>query len=229
MPIESHRNDATQTKPNTRAADMAKKEYILNNSLMVVPRLGRDEGIDQDKFKTDLEIWNAFISGDKSAFVYLYNNYANQLLKFGIQFAPREMVKDAIQDLFVYLKDRKWKGEQVNRIAPYLYKSLYRILLEKIKKGQLLKSLDFEHGKSWQINVSTEIDVIETGDKSQQAKLLKVRLNELSPKQKQAILLYFYEGFTYEEVKDIMQLSHRSSARKLIYRALETLRGAFKE
>jgi len=205
------------------------KEFSLNKPTNLMDNSHQDGGDSRQETKTENEIWVAFINGDDNAFATIYNNYVQQLFRFGIQFAPREVVKDAIQDLFLYLKRRKWRGEKVNRIAPYLYKSLYRILNDKVKKDHQLKSFDFDQKlvSNWEINISVELQMIENENSEKQATLLKKSLTQLSPKQRQAILLYYYEGFTYEEIKEIMQLNHRSSVRKLIHRALESLRNVF--
>lgn len=208
---------------------MTDKEFSKNKPTILMDGTHQDGGSSRHEFKTENEIWLAFIKGDNNAFATIYNNYVHQLFRFGIQFAPREVVKDAIQDLFLYLKRRKWRDEKVNRVAPYLYKSLYRILIVKVKKDHQLKSFDFDHKlvRNWGISISVELQMIENENRDKQTTQLKKSLNQLSLKQRQAILLYYYEGFTYEEIKEIMQLSHRSSVRKLIHRALEALRNVF--
>lgn len=176
--------------------------------------------------KTDLEVWKIFCSGSDEALIFIYNGHVQRLLRFGLQFAPRETVKDAIQDLFVNLKESK-NSREIHRITPYLYKSLYRILQRKLF---FLKRFSFkanEEIKNWEIQLSVENRLIEEEQTQEKVGLLQKSLNELSDKQRKALLLYYYEGFTHNEIREIMNLGNKSSVRKLIYRAIDNLKCIF--
>ena len=178
--------------------------------------------------KTDSEIWEAFRNGNEDALIFIYDLYVSQLFRFGIQFAPREMVKDAIQDLFLSLMRRRSKG-LVKRIAPYLYKALYRIIKVKLDYARkVLNKADMQEIKDWEIKLSNETIVIGQERSQNQSKQLRQFLKELSTKQRQAILLYYYEGLTHNEITYVMGLKNKNSVRKLIYRALSALRNNFK-
>ncbi len=178
--------------------------------------------------RTDTEIWQDFRAGNIEVLIYLYHKYVAQLLRFGLQFAPREVVKDSIQDLFLYLKERRNHPEEISNISAYLYKSLYRVIRQKVDTAMRLSSVDYQpDSKEWRVVVSSEISLIEQEHKQEQQAMLQRSLDTLSVKQRQALLLYYYEGFTHQEIADIMELKNKSSARKLIYRAIDMLRGCF--
>ncbi|MEQ9424085.1 MAG: sigma-70 family RNA polymerase sigma factor [Cyclobacteriaceae bacterium] len=180
--------------------------------------------------KTDAEIWQSLNSGNDDALIFIYTNYVGRLLSFGLQFAPRELVKDAIQDLFLYLKNKKKSKDGVHRIAPYLYKALYRIIYTKLERSRKFMSREDKHDiMQWNINLSNEVMQIQLEHHQEQSKRLNKSLNELSEKQRQAILLYYFEGFTHQEITDIMGLKNKSSVRKLIYRAIDSLKEHFNE
>jgi RNA polymerase sigma factor (sigma-70 family) len=176
----------------------------------------------------DSKIWSDFKNGNGDVLIYLYHKYVAQLLRFGIQFAPRDVVKDSIQDLFLYLKERKDQTVEVKNISAYLYKSLYRIINKKVDLAKNLSSLDMiNEVKGWRIVVSDEVKLIEQEQRNEQSNKLQDGLDNLSAKQRQALLLYYYEGFTHQEITDIMDLKNKSSVRKLIYRAIDMLKGNF--
>ena len=52
-------------------------------------------------------------------------------------------------------------------------------------------------------------------------------LEQLTDRQKEAIYYYYFENFSYEQIKDIMGMHQIRSARNLIYRALAALRKSF--
>ena len=53
--------------------------------------------------------------------------------------------------------------------------------------------------------------------------ILQDALNRLPEKQREAIILYFYENMSYHQISEIMQMTKVKSARALIYRALDSL------
>ncbi len=175
----------------------------------------------------DVEIWQRFIAGDWDVLIYIYHEYTARLLRFGLQFAPRELVKDAIQDLFLYLKERKKQPQKIQNIPAYLYKSLYRIIRKKVEYGQRLAVIGEDQVKEWRIVLASEISLINQEHKNEQRKKLQLLLDKLSARQRQALLLYYYEGFTYREIAEIMDLKDKSSVRKLVHRAIDMLRDGF--
>ena len=52
---------------------------------------------------------------------------------------------------------------------------------------------------------------------------LTLAIDQLPPRQKEAVYLKFYEEKTYEEITSIMSINYRT-ARKFIYKALQTIR-----
>lgn len=179
--------------------------------------------------KKDEEIWQSYCAGDDEAFVYIYNEYVHSLFTFGVQFASRAIVLDAIQDLFLYLKQRQGKDHRIEKIRPYLYKALHRTLMSILKKEIRVKSFDAlkDPPVNWTISLTSDMRLIDEENTTIRREKLEKALNELSKKQRQAIILYYYEGFTFEEIKDIMNVSDKSSVRKLVQRALETMRHIF--
>jgi len=178
--------------------------------------------------RTDSENWKYFNEGREEVLIYIYHTYVAQLLKFGIQFTSREIVKDSIQDLFLYLKERNNHPTEVRNISAYLYKSLYRIIKKKMNRSMNISSIHNDSDiKDWEVVISKEVKIIEKENLKEQKEKLQSSLADLSAKQRQALLLYYYEGFTHQEISDIMELKNKSSVRKLIYRAIDSLKENF--
>jgi RNA polymerase sigma-70 factor (ECF subfamily) len=70
---------------------------------------------------------------------------------------------------------------------------------------------------------SQEHDIIESESKDQKSAKLKRLLNDLSPRQYEALALYFYDEFSYEEIASILNVNTQS-ARNLVQRGLTQLR-----
>lgn len=54
-------------------------------------------------------------------------------------------------------------------------------------------------------------------------------MSKLTTRQKEAVLYFYYEGLSYQEIADIMGFQNVKSARKLIYRAIDALRKDLQE
>lgn len=173
----------------------------------------------------EAEIWRRFKSGNEEAIVYIYQKYSQELFRFAVQYTTREAAKDVIQELFlILLKRRTFLGE-VSAVRPYLYKSLYRVIRDRKRKSRNYKLIDLDcDDKLPERHLSREEGII--NQERVQSRLDQVRsaLQELSVKQKEAMLLYYYEGLTQSEIADVMEMKNKDSARKLIYRALDKIR-----
>src|SRR5688500_6200565 len=63
--------------------------------------------IDHSKM-TDQLLWDAFKKGDERAFIRIYNSYSRLLYHYGCKFTQdKEMVRDCLQDFFLYLRNNK--------------------------------------------------------------------------------------------------------------------------
>ncbi|TFV97694.1 RNA polymerase sigma factor [Algoriphagus kandeliae] len=203
---------------------MNNKPYPNYSKLEVVHR--HQEIIKIFESKSDSEIWLAFNASDEMAFNYLFRIYTPQLFKYGCQFqVGEEMVQDAIQNLFIYLRGKRGSLSPVASIKAYLFKSLQYELIKLIKKdkNKIMISSD-ELEANFPIEISIENSIIDSEEKQEQLINLNIAIKKLSSRQRQAILLLYEDGLSYKDIAEIMEFSEVKSARKLIYRALDALR-----
>lgn len=202
------------------------------NSLHYTSSLDEDVSIcyQGSKIKHDKQAWKAFKSGDPEAFSYIYNKYIDYLYNYGCHLIEdSELVKDAIQDVFIELNHYGKKLGNVNSIKAYLYVSLRREIICKLKlKKQHVHFSLCNDDKSFEVEVSPELNLINNQLTETRAKRIETVINKLSKRQRQAVIYYFYEGFTYKEIAQLLALKNAKSARKLLYRALASLRKQLK-
>jgi len=177
--------------------------------------------------KSDQIIWEELKAGDEKAFQFIYDTNFERLINYGVQYVRDvELVKDCIQDLFVDIRTkRKSLCEITYSIKYYLFKSLRRRLLNKINRAKKISLEDcFEKYTDFEIKVSKEVEMIN----SQLSKCTKERLqkaiNELPKKQKETLLCYYYEGFSYEEITSILGFSRIEYARITVSKAIKKLK-----
>ena len=182
------------------------------------------------KIKHDKQAWQAFKSGDPAAFSYIYSKYIDDLYNYGCHIiTDHELVKDAIQDVFIELNHYGKKLDNVNSIKAYLYVSLRRKIICKLKlKKQYTHFSLYNDDESFEVEISPELNLINNQIAEERAKRLEKIINGLSQKQRRAIVYYYYEGFSYKEIAQLLALKNAKSARKLLYRAIKSLRKQLK-
>lgn len=179
---------------------------------------------------SDAELWNTFKQGDEAAFVEIYKTYANILYNYGVKFcSDKELVKDCLQDFFIYLRKNRATLGDTAFIKLYLFKAFRRRVVDYIntqeseqKKNQLAS------GFQLQIEVSPEVKFINQQLQEQQLLELRKAIDALAEKEREAIFYYFYEGLSYQDIAEILNFTHISSARRLIYRSLASIKEAMK-
>jgi RNA polymerase sigma factor (sigma-70 family) len=177
------------------------------------------------KHRSDSEIWEDFRKGNEQAFTYLYKSYVVSLYHYGNRKTPdQSLVEDCIQDLFIELwRNRQTLGDTTS-IKFYLYKALKRKLVKKLISlrnhpidAGIPEEYDFE------MTLSPELELVAQQLSQEQKDSLLKALNSLTPHQKEAIVLKFYDGLSYQDIASLMSMSVRS-AYNLIYRAIAVLR-----
>jgi len=175
---------------------------------------------------SDAELWDTFKQGDEAAFVDIYKTYVNILYNYGVKFCgDGELVKDCLQDFFIYLRKNRETLGHTTSIKFYLFKSFRRRVVDYIqaRKSELEKN-QLVSGFQLQIEVSHEVKFIDSQLQEQQLLKLTNAIDALTEKEREAVFYYFYEGLSYQDIAEIMNFSHIASARRLIYRALSNIK-----
>lgn len=164
-------------------------------------------------------IWNRFLQGDQESIIYLYRKYTKSLYRYGSQFTSRsELLKDTIQDLFYELIDKRKKLSSARSVKGYLFVSLKRKLVRRLKKEEKIKFED----EGFRFLLESQSTSINENLEKRDYAIIQRQLNLLPVNQREVILLFFFEGLSYKEISVIMGIKVRST-RALTYRALKSL------
>lgn len=165
----------------------------------------------------DETLWTGLKQGDKEMFLALYKKYYHSLLFIGLkEIKDAQLVKDTIQQLFLYLWEKRVTIEEAKNVKTYLITSFLRKLTGDWKKSQKTGSLQVvwnHYSEDPQPN--PEENLIRKDGQNHLFKLLMNHINELPNRQKELIVLKFYEGLTYEEIVQKTGLSHRTVYNKI--------------
>ena len=156
--------------------------------------------------QTDKELWNAFKNGSLTAYKLIYEQNVDSLYGYGTTIAPHSnIITDCIQDMFVYLWNRRSKLGKVNNIKGYLFIAYRRRLLDSIKKQK--KKLNIEDLNGLEIfmeeNSNTDLAI------ERKASIISA-LNALPSQKKEAIYLRFFNDLSCAEISEIMRIKTQS-------------------
>jgi len=168
--------------------------------------------------------WAAFVEGDQRVFERMYDTFFDSLYNYGRKYTEDlELIEDAIQDLFV----RFWKN-RANLTAPaslrnYLFKAFRNHLRDRIKASGRYVTGDFDERYPFEMVLSAEEKRI--GSEVEQAVSMRLAkaMEQLTARQKEAIFLRFYEGFSYEEIAETMEITVKATY-KLMARSIDAMR-----
>jgi RNA polymerase sigma factor (sigma-70 family) len=200
---------------------MNNKPQSINQEAVMIRH---QEVIQIFQHKSDAEVWAAFNLGDERAFNYLYRLYTPILYRYGLGFCGDDnLVKDGIQNLFIYLRAKRGNLSEIRSIKAYLFRSLQNEIFRGLKGQNSSVHFDsLEH--CFQIEYSPETRYIAREDEEIEQSKFNQLLSNLTRRQRQAILLLYEENLTYKEIAEVLELNDTKSARKLVYRALAALK-----
>jgi RNA polymerase sigma factor (sigma-70 family) len=170
------------------------------------------------------QLWEAFRLGDAASLAALFELYYDALFNYGLKLTgDEELVKDCVQNLFQKLWRRREGVRPVQVVKAYLFKALRRHLGDETKLLKQHRYLLPTYSDSFEVTYSHEEFLIaEQTDEEQQARLLAA-LNQLSKRQREALYLKFFDGFSYERIAEVMSLNTQS-VRNLVFNALKAVR-----
>lgn len=172
-----------------------------------------------------LEIWKRFIAGDDEAYADLYRAVVQDLYQYGLCFtSDAELVKDCIQDLFVYLYANRNHFSLSCKVKTYLLVSLKhnirRDLLRSRKYDPIGEELPFLS------EMSMEERFIEDESLQDETRKVQKMLAVLTPRQREIMYYRFVQELPMDEICRLMELNYQS-AQNLIQRSLKKLREAY--
>lgn len=171
---------------------------------------------------TSEELWKQFLPGDHLALDAIVKRHYNLLYQYGCKFTrDAALVKDGIQDLFLYLWHKRNVINETASVEHYLMKALRRRLARALSKTGSTEGLSFMEFKD--ANATPDDQLIQQEQRAALAARIKKCILQLSKRQQEIIYLRFYLNASAADIADIMQLN-RQSVYNLLNDALNKLR-----
>lgn len=169
------------------------------------------------QYEDEARWWQRLLQGEQEALAYFYEKYADTLLKYGISITPnREMVQDAVQELYIQIWNRRANLSVPHSVKYYLIASLRRLILKDVINARLISEATPE--------VATHEAVFELEEMENDIHhKLQLAVRALPNRQQEVIFLRFFEKLSYEEITELTGLDYQV-LRNTIHRAIKTLR-----
>jgi len=157
--------------------------------------------------------------GNEASFTRLVKRYQNRVLSTIYRYVQDSSVaQDLAQEVFIKVWEnaRTFKGK--SRFSTWLYRIVVNHCLSYHSKRERHQTVELEesltdHGLSVQGKARKDVE----------RELLKEAMEKLSSRQRIALILFKFEGYSCKEVAGIMGISF-PAAQSLIFRAIDALR-----
>lgn len=165
-----------------------------------------------------------FQKGNTHAFSVLYDLHVHSLFNYGCRLTnDRELLKDCIHDVFVKIYNKQSEICSIENFKSYLFISLKNKLYDELRKRSYVSdtSIDEIDVVSPHEDVESRYIVLERAQIEHN--MLEKWMCCLSPRQREALTLYYIEEKKYEDICHIMSMNYQS-VRNLMHRGLTKLR-----
>lgn len=180
---------------------------------------------DYSRNSDDDTLWNGIRSGSEVAFELIYDRYFRVLYAYGRSLlTDEEVVRDVIQDLFLEIWRQRLVLSPARSVKYYLLGSLRR-RIQRIQKPIDLhrRTLASVPESDLPTQESPEFLFTQAEAEFLQSEKIKHWLDQLPPRQHEALELHFYHNLSYREVATLLDIKEQT-ARNLVQKALTLLR-----
>ena len=181
----------------------------------------------ESKMTTDLNdqqsLWMRLSAGEEPALFNLYKQLYNPLFNYAfILFKERENVEDAINQMFLEIWENRLNLKPVSNVKSYLFTYLRR----KISREKAVVSRNILPAtETFEQSIMDYIIELQVAEELRE-NIFKA-INKLTGRQKQLIMLRFYEDLEYSEISEKTGLAAQTVYNN-IHQAIKLLRADLK-
>ncbi|WP_225000073.1 RNA polymerase sigma factor [Cesiribacter sp. SM1] len=159
----------------------------------------------------DIALWQEFSEGSELAYEHIYHKYVSELFRYAYMVVKdKSLAEDVIHDVFTDLWSSREKLGKVRSVRLYLFSSVKRRALRKLKKENVFSDFDLSAAQpSPGISASFLDELIDVQQKETLAAKVKKCLAGLSNRQREIIYLRFYQDMSYDEIAQLLQLDQK--------------------
>lgn len=176
----------------------------------------------------DAELWSELINGSERAFSMLFRRYYPGLVNYGKSITMHHnLVGDCIQDVFADLWIYRKSLSTPVSVKAYLLSGLRKRIARKLERDPIFRQCSGIENIEFSAPFTILDQLITDEETRSQVAYLNTLVNQLSPRQKEALYLRYYQQLSVEQIADMMQMNYQSVS-NLLHRAIKQLRNVWK-
>ncbi|MCE6991162.1 RNA polymerase sigma factor [Dyadobacter sp. CY323] len=177
---------------------------------------------------SDAELWSDLVMGSETAFSALFRKYHPGLVNYGKSITMHHnIVGDCIQDVFADIWLYRKTLSTPDSVRAYLLSGLRKRIARKLERDPIFSQCADIENVEFSAPVTILDELITNEEVRSQVEYLNVLINQLPPRQKEALYLRYHQQLSMEQIADMMQMNYQSVV-NLLHRAIKQLRSVWK-
>jgi len=157
---------------------------------------------------------------------FMYKTYADNLYAYGLSFhSDIGTIEDAIHDVFIDIYTNEKRLAHISNLRQYLIAAFRHRLLFLLQDNKRYVRMLNDTFDAF-VEENSQEKWIEKEEENEKKKKVKQLLSRLTQHQREAVHLRFIEGFSYDEIAEIMQINYLS-VKTLIHRSMFRIRNKY--
>lgn len=163
--------------------------------------------MEQENFgKSDEEIVVLIQKGRIEFFEVLLKRYKDKIMRYSRKFLwDGEEINDIVQEIFIKTYTNIKSFDKKRKFSSWIYRIAHNHLVNFLKKKQR-KILSFFEWDTFLPSSLYNKSLEEDLDGKEIQEMINKALNQLKPEYREPIILHYLEGFSYEEISEIMMI-----------------------
>lgn len=156
--------------------------------------------------RSDEQVASAVQAGDAEAFGVLIDRYENKLKRYGHKFlSQKEDIEDLVQDVFIKAYTNIQSFDVALKFSPWIYRIAHNTFVNELRRQSKFGYRIFDAD-----TVLPFLLARETTDEAvlsqEQEEEIERGLADLSTKLREVIVLHYFEGLSYHEISEVLQI-----------------------
>jgi len=170
-----------------------------------------------------IALWEGTLEGSERDYAALHANLYPKLFVFASRILnDDELVDDLLQDLFIKFWETREKIGKIRYVEAYFYRSTRSIALNHIRLVRHREAKLTLIPQSEPVFSAEDIIVSRESDSLIKQQLVQI-LNSLPTKQREILIMRFYDDLSYPQIAKILKIRYQSVINH-VYRAIQKLR-----
>ena len=185
----------------------------------------------ENRITSDYELMRLTADGDMVAFKQLVEKYQKAVLNLGYRFLGNcDEAEDIAQEVFLKVYNAAKKYRPQAQFTTWLFRIATNVCLNELRHRKRLQEVPLEspsdvneRGSSLKVPAPEKTRPDVHLEQEERNRIIDESIASLPPNQRMAVLLKRFEGLSYQEIANVLNVSV-SAVESLLFRAKKTLK-----